>query len=68
MTDAFEDYCWKDIVSEDVIEIYGAYRRKLYVGPRPALLAIDLYKKAYQGGNRPVVCLLYTSDAADEGP
>ena len=55
MTDAFEDYCWKDIVSDEVIEIYGAYRRKLYVGPRPALLAIDLYKKAYQGGNRPVV-------------
>lgn len=55
MTDTFEDYCWKDIVSDEVIEIYGAYRRKLYVGQRPALLAIDLYKKAYQGGNRPVV-------------
>jgi nicotinamidase-related amidase len=55
MTDAFEDYCWKDIVSEEVLEIYGAYRRDIFVGPRPAILAIDLYKKAYQGGNRPVV-------------
>jgi nicotinamidase-related amidase len=25
------------------------------VGPRPAILAIDLYNKAYQGGNRPVI-------------
>jgi nicotinamidase-related amidase len=55
MNDAFEDYCWKDIVNDEILEIYGAYRRKLFVGPRPAILAIDLYKKAYQGGNRPVL-------------
>ena len=55
MTDAFEDYCWKDIVNDEILEIYGAYRRKIFVGPRPAILAIDLYKKAYQGGNRPVI-------------
>ena len=55
MTDKFEDYCWKDIVNEEILEIYGAYRRDLFVGPRPAILAIDLYKKAYQGGNRPVL-------------
>jgi maleamate amidohydrolase len=55
MTDAFEDYCWKDLVNDELLEIYSAYKRKLYVGPRPAILAIDLYKKAYQGGNRPVL-------------
>ena len=55
MTDAFEDYCWKDIVNDEILEIYGAYRRDLFVGPRPAILAIDLYEKAYQGGNRPVI-------------
>ncbi len=54
MTDAFEDYCWKDIVSAETLEIYAAYRRDLFVGPRPAVLAIDLYKKAYLGGNRRV--------------
>jgi maleamate amidohydrolase len=54
MTDKFEDYCWKDIVDEEILEIYQAYRREVFVGPRPAVLAIDLYKKAYQGGNRPV--------------
>ncbi len=55
MTDKFEDYCWKDIVSDEILEIYSAYRREIYVGPRPAILAIDLYNKAYQGGNRPVI-------------
>ena len=55
MTDKFEDYCWKDIINDELLEIYSAYRREIYVGPRPAILAIDLYKKAYQGGNRPVI-------------
>jgi maleamate amidohydrolase len=50
----FEDHCWRDVVDADTIEIYQAYRRKTYVGDNPAVLAIDLYNKAYQGGNRPV--------------
>jgi maleamate amidohydrolase len=50
----FEDHCWKDVVDEEVIEIYQAYRREVRVGPNPAVLVIDLYNKAYQGGNRPV--------------
>jgi maleamate amidohydrolase len=55
MTDKFEDYCWKDLVNDELLEIYSAYKRKIFVGPKPAILAIDLYKKAYQGGNRPVI-------------
>lgn len=50
----FEDHCWKDIVDEEILEIYTAYHRKLFVGKNPAVLAIDLYNKAYEGGNRPV--------------
>ena len=50
----FEDHCWKDIVDEEILEIYTAYHRKLYVGKNPAVLAIDLYNKAYLGGNKPV--------------
>jgi nicotinamidase-related amidase len=50
----FEDYCWKDIVNEEILEIYEAYHRKLYVGANPVVLAIDLYNKAYEGGNKPV--------------
>ncbi len=50
----FHDHCWKDIVDEEIVEIYEPYRRELHVGAKPAILAIDLYNKAYQGGNRPV--------------
>jgi nicotinamidase-related amidase len=53
VTDDFEDHCWKDIVPADVLELYGQYRRKVLVGPEPALLAVDLYELAYQGGAVP---------------
>lgn len=52
---AFEDHCWKDVISEDVLNIYKAYERETYVGNRPALLAIDLYNVAYQGGAKPPI-------------
>ena len=54
MTDDFENHCWKDIVPPDVLDIYTHYARKTFVGPAPALLAIDLYELAYQGGPKPV--------------
>ncbi len=54
MTRDFEDHCWRDVVSPEILKIYSAYERELYVGAKPALLAIDLYKLAYQGGARPV--------------
>jgi maleamate amidohydrolase len=50
----FEDHCWKDIVDDEIIEIYQPYSREVGVGRHPAVLAIDLYNKAYLGGNRPV--------------
>jgi nicotinamidase-related amidase len=52
--DPFEDHCWKDVIPPDVIELYSSYGREVGVGPSPALLAIDLYELAYQGGARPV--------------
>ena len=54
MIDAFEDHCWKDVVPADVLELYKHYHRDTYVGESPALVAIDLYEAAYQGGNKPV--------------
>ena len=50
----FEDHCWKDVIDAETLEIYAPYRRKLTVGPKPAVLAIDLYNSAYEGGNIPV--------------
>jgi nicotinamidase-related amidase len=54
MADDFEDHCWKDVVSPDVLDIYSHYARDTFVGLSPALLAIDLYELAYQGGPKPV--------------
>ena len=51
----FEDHCWKDVIDPDTLQIYQAYRRKVHVGANPAVLAIDLYNKAYLGGDRPVI-------------
>lgn len=50
----FHDHCWKDIVDDELVEIYAPYQRETHVGAKPAILAIDLYNKAYQGGSRPV--------------
>ena len=54
MPSRFEDHCWKDVVAADMLEVYSAYERETYVGASPALLAIDLYELAYQGGAKPV--------------
>jgi maleamate amidohydrolase len=39
MADDFENHCWKDIISPDVLDIYAHYARKTFIGPSPALLA-----------------------------
>jgi maleamate amidohydrolase len=54
MSRSFEDHCWKDVVSPEALAIYQSYEREIYVGERPALLAIDLYNLVYAGGPRPV--------------
>lgn len=54
MKERFEDHCWRDVVPEDILTLYSHYARDVFVGPRPALLAIDLYELAYQGGPHPV--------------
>ena len=54
MASDFEDHCWRDVVSDGALKIYKHYERQTYVGKKPALLAIDLYKLAYQGGPKPV--------------
>ena len=37
------------MIPADVLEIYAAYRRQVYLGCNPALLAIDLYNLVYRG-------------------
>ncbi len=55
MTYDFEDHCWKDVVDEEVLQIYKAYERETFVGHSPALLLIDMYNMAYQGGAKPPI-------------
>jgi maleamate amidohydrolase len=56
MTDIahFEDHCWQGFMPQEILELYAAYKRETYIGPRPALLAIDLFELAYEGGPLPV--------------
>jgi nicotinamidase-related amidase len=54
MTDPFEDHCWKDVYSQAELARYARYRRDVFVGPAPALLAIDLYELVYLGGRTPI--------------
>jgi maleamate amidohydrolase len=53
MDNTFENHCWKDLLTEDMLKVYRAYQREVFVGPKPAVLAIDLYNKVYQGGPGP---------------
>src|SRR5579872_12349 len=52
--DDFENHCWRDLIPTEVLDIYSHYGRRTFVGPSPALLAIDLYELAYQGGSKPI--------------
>ena len=54
MAQDFETHCWDDVIGEEDRRIYGTVRRELNWGKTPALLAIDLYNKAYAGGDAPV--------------
>ena len=58
MVSNFEDHCWQDVIDQETMEIYEAYERELYVGSRPAVLMVDVYKESYEGGKRPVVELM----------
>ncbi len=70
----FEDHCWRDIVSDEILRVYEPYHRDVYVGERPALLAIDLYNLVYRGGAKepheiigdyPSTCGKYAWDAVE---
>jgi nicotinamidase-related amidase len=60
MTDGFEDHCWKDVIPADILEVYSHYHRTIQIGPKAALLAIDLYEVVYAGGPLPPAQLAKT--------
>ncbi len=56
----FEGRCRKDVIPAEALELYTAHRRELRIGRSPSLLAIDLYKLVYRGGDRDVRELVRT--------
>ena len=51
----FEDHCWKDVVDADTLQVYrDLWAREVFVGPKPALIVVDLYNSAFEGGPIPV--------------
>jgi maleamate amidohydrolase len=60
MMDGFEDHCWKDVIPADILEVYSHYHRTISIGPKAALLAIDLYEVVYAGGPLPPAQLAKT--------
>lgn len=54
MADAGARHCWDDVIGSEDRRIYGGLRPAVRYGARPALLCIDLYNKAYAGGDKPL--------------
>src|SRR5262245_37882142 len=50
----FEDHCWKDVVTPEMLKIYRYYGRYLFIVAKPALVLVDLYNCIFEGGNRPL--------------
>jgi maleamate amidohydrolase len=67
MIDAFEDHCWQDVIPPEIYPVYSSYKRKIGIVGRAALVAIDLYELAYQGGPNSVleVTKTYQSSCAE---
>jgi len=57
-TNSFENHAWADVVPDDLLQIYSHYQRETFVGPKPALILIDLYNLAYRGGPVPPISLM----------
>jgi maleamate amidohydrolase len=51
--DKFNDHCWQDVIPTADLQLYAGWQRETFVGPCPALLAIDLYDLVYRGGPHP---------------
>jgi maleamate amidohydrolase len=64
MTTDFENHCWQDVMPKEMLDLYASYARTVFVGPSPALIAIDLYEAVYAGGNKPMSQLAATHPSA----
>ncbi len=47
---AFEDHCWRDVISEETLEVYRPYVREVGIKGKAALLSIDLFASVFPSG------------------
>jgi nicotinamidase-related amidase len=47
--EAFEDHCWKDVISADDIKLYSPYARETFVGPSTDIIIYKQRASVFQG-------------------
>src|SRR5262245_19410368 len=52
LVEQFEEHCWKDVVPAGDMKLYADRARATFVGPCPALLAVDLCNRVYRDHGR----------------
>ncbi len=62
LDNAFEDHCWRDVISEETLQVYRPYVREVGIKGKAALLSIDLFASVFP--SRPMSLL----DAVRENP
>ena len=62
LENAFEDHCWRDVISEETLQVYRPYVREVGIKGKAALLSIDLFASVFP--SRPMSLL----DAVRENP
>lgn len=58
----FEDHCWRDVISEETLQVYRPYVREVGIKGNTALLSIDLFASVFPSGPMPLL------DAIRENP
>ena len=59
----FEDYCWRDLLTPDMIKIYAAYHRQRGLNSRPALVVIHPEADFVGQGQDWCECIVKLTDA-----
>lgn len=50
LENAFEDHCWRDVISEETLQVYRPYVREVGIKGKAALLSIDLFASVFPSG------------------
>ncbi|TAN31181.1 MAG: isochorismatase family protein [Actinomycetota bacterium] len=62
LEERFEDHCWRDVITEETLQVYRPYVREVGLKGQAALLSIDLFASVFPSGPMPLL------DAIAENP